>query len=429
MPSFVIEGGRPLEGEISLAGSKNLASKLLIASLLTDEPCTLQNVPNIGENHLAEQLVSLAGARVTREGTTLTVHTPTITTTELLAAPRNRLPVLVIAPLLFRAGTVTVPEPGGDRIGARPINFHLDLLSSLGARVSPVEGGYRVEADQLSGTRLELPYPSVGATETALLATVWAAGVSTISNAALEPEVMELVRYLRSLGASIEQQGDREFLVTGRQTFHGATQRVLPDRIEAASYAALALASAGDVIVREARLAQLDTFLSFVSDIDGGYEIIGDDIRFWKKGPLRATDVTTGVHPGFMTDWQQPSAIALLTANGKSTIHETVHEQRFGYVEQLRKMGAKIDIEFVEGSAADRHIIHERTQRAIIHGPAELHGAELTMPDLRAGMAYVIAALIASGTSTLYGIEQVDRGYEQLELKLRPLGAQIERRA
>ncbi len=429
MEYFLIRGGKRLSGSVPLSGSKNLASKLMIASLLTSEVCELRNVPDIGENQLAERLVELAGARVERSGQTIQVWADSVTQSDVQAAPKNRLPVLVVAPLLFRLGRATVPEPGGDRIGSRPINFHTDILRRLGAQVRAESGLYHVTADRLHGAELALPYPSVGATETALLASVWADGQSVIRGAAVEPEVLELIKYLQAMGAHIAHTGEREFTVHGVRTFHGAIQRVIPDRIEAVSYVCLALATGGSIELTKATGVDIDTFSTFVDNIGGRREKGKDTLKFWVNQPLRAGQVVTGVHPGFMTDWQQPTTVMLLTAHGHSTVKETVHERRFGYIDELNRMGAAIRVESVASQPQRNHFeLHATTQIAHINGPRQLHGQALTMPDLRAGMAYISAALVASGQSSVFGIDQVDRGYDRIIEKLHSLGAEIERR-
>lgn len=428
MEYFSIKGGKRLEGTVSLAGSKNLASKLMIASLLSSEPCTITNVPEIGENQLAMDLVQLTGASATRDGTTVTINAPTITQTDLSDGPSNRLPILIISPLLFRTGEAIVPEPGGDKIGRRPVNFHVDLLTQFGAAVHVADGLYHATANRLVGTTIDLPYPSVGATETALMCAVWAEGESSIAGAAIEPEVQELVGYLNAMGADISLN-DRTYTVQGVQSFHAASQRVIPDRLEAVSYATLAVATHGSVLLEHAKAEHLTAFMRMMEQAGAGVEQLEDGIRFSYQEPLKAVTITTGVHPGFMSDWQQPTAVMLLTAEGESAIHETVYEHRFGYVDQLISMGASIR---VEAAASNLGLppfeLHEETQIAYLLGPAKLQGTTLTMPDLRAGMAYIIAALVAEGQSTVYGIEQVDRGYEQIVEKLQALGAEIERK-
>ncbi|MBI4185771.1 UDP-N-acetylglucosamine 1-carboxyvinyltransferase [Candidatus Berkelbacteria bacterium] len=427
MSYFTITGGQPLHGSLTLAGSKNLASKLMIASLLTKETCTLYNVPDIGENQLAAALLHLTGARVQRAGTTVTVDPTNVTSADLRTGPKNRLPILLIPPLLFRTGKAVVPEPGGDQIGARPVNFHVKILEQFGARVHYESGTYHARAKQLTGTNLTLPFPSVGATETALLAAVWAKGSSIIAGAAIEPEVLELVSFLTALGGSIVRH-DRLFSVTGVADFHGASQTVIPDRIEAASYAALALATRGSVLLHNANPDHLSTYITFVESIGGAVDIEGGGLRFSYRQPLQAAHIVTGVHPGFMTDWQQPTAVMLLTAQGESSIHETVHEQRFGYVDQLNSLGASIRVERTSHSVGvPAFVLHPITLIAHIPGSTQLVGGRLTMPDLRAGMAYIIAALVARGQSTVYGVDQVDRGYERIDQKLLALGAQITR--
>ena len=429
MAFFTIHGGTPLRGEVTLSGAKNLASKLLIATLLTPDECVIENVPDIGENQIALEILRLVGATPSREIETIRTAADRITNSDVRAAPRNRLSGLTIGPLLFRTGRAAVPFPGGDRIGRRPVDFHLDALRSLGATITEESDGFSIEAPNgLQGAQIDLPFPSVGATETTLLTAAWARGETLLQNAAIEPEVLELVRFLQAMGAKIEQLADRTFRIQGVTNFSRARQRVIADRLEAVSYASAALATRGDVLLHEAVVEHLDTYITFVRRIGGGVAVESDGIRFYAEGHLRATDIRTDVYPGFVTDWQQPSTVVLVTAGGTSTIHETVYENRFGYVRELNRMGASIDVQTACLQPACRYDGQNFEHVAVIQGPSHLHGTDIEVPDIRAGMAHVVAALVADGVSRLNGIEHLDRGYgHQFEAKLRGIGASIER--
>ncbi|MBI4032453.1 UDP-N-acetylglucosamine 1-carboxyvinyltransferase [Candidatus Berkelbacteria bacterium] len=416
-----------MAGEVTLSGAKNLASKLMLATLLTEEECILENVPEIGESDIALAMVARAGGHVERTGTTVRIRNHSISESDLSTVPRNRLSILAIGPLLFRTGRAIVPVPGGDQIGKRPVDFHLTALRQFGATITEEGGLYVAEALELTGTAVTLPYPSVGATETVLLCGAWANGTTTLTNAAIEPEVSELVHFLRELGVTIDSPSERTFVIQGTHSFKGATQRVIPDRLEAISYAAAALATRGDVRMHGAMPEHLNTYQTFVNDIGGSFEILGDALRVSAHGPLRPTVVRTDVYPGFATDWQQPSAVALLTAAGESVIHETVMDNRFGYCDDLIRMGAQISVS-TNCVGTPCRFNGQSAHVARISGPTQLTASQITIPDIRAGMAHLIAALIAHGESTLIGLEHLDRGYgQQLEEKLRALGATIRR--
>ncbi|MDO8584671.1 MAG: UDP-N-acetylglucosamine 1-carboxyvinyltransferase [bacterium] len=429
---FIIHGGKKLKGEIALSGAKNGASKVLIASLLTDEECVFSNVPDIGELEITEELCRMIGSEIVREGKTLRIKTPEIKNSRVGSLSRkNRIPILALGPLLARVGEAEIPFLGGDKIGARPVDIHLEALRAMGASIEIAGERYVATAKGgLHGTKIRLRYPSVGATENIILAAVLAEGRTSIYNAAREPEVKELVKMLQKMGAIIELGANRAFHIDGVKKLRGVTHAVIPDRNEAVSFACLAVATDGDVFVRGAVQDHLSTFLSTLRRVGGEYEVKDGGIRFWRSSELKAAEIETDPHPGFMTDWQQPFAVLLTQAMGASIIHETVYDDRFGYTADLNAMGAYITV-FSKclGELTCRFNGKGFNHSAVINGPTPLHGANVTVRDLRSGIAHIIAALTATGESVISGIEEIDRGYERIEERLRLLGADIVRKA
>lgn len=422
---LIITGGKPLKGAVRVSGAKNSATKMMIASLLTDEPVVISNCPLIGDVEITAEICRQIGSKVEFGDNKIRLHTPKILSTTVKQLSRkNRLSVLALSPLLTRAGQANLPVVGGDEIGARPVNFHLDALRRMGAETTETKDGYSAMSRGLKGASIHLPYPSVGTTENIILAAVLANGRTQITGAAIEPEVMDLIKMLQQMGAIIELRADRGIVIDGVKKLHGVEYKVMPDRLEAASFAMLAVATNGEILVEGARQDDLITFLNTLRRLGVDYKIEHNGISFKRAGELRAIEVETDTHPGFMTDWQQPLAVVLTQAHGKSTIHETVYEDRFGYTETLRRMGAKIEI--TTDCLSDlkcRFKGQEQKHSAIIAGPTLLHGTGIEIPDIRAGMAHVIAALVAAGESTITGVEHLLRGYEDLLPKLEALGA------
>jgi UDP-N-acetylglucosamine 1-carboxyvinyltransferase len=430
MDTWTIAGGIPLQGEIQLSGAKNSITKLIVASMLTKEPCLFRNAPHIGDSQITQTLCEALGARFTDvPGDGLHVQTPMITSHEVPPAlgARNRLAIMLVAPLLHRTGQAIIPmAAGGDQIGPRPVNFHLDGYRKMGAQVEVHTDVYAVKAERLHGTEIVLPYPSVTTTENLLLAATIAKGRTFIRGAAIEPEVMDLVIFLQKMGAIIDYNVDRTLVVEGVDTLYGATHEIMPDRIVAASLACAAVASRGDVFVRGARQADMVTFLNTLRRVGGKFTVESDGIRFCRDGRLTSIALETSVHPGFMTDWQPPMVLLLTQAEGMSVVHETVFEDRFGYVAELQKMGADVALyDSCLGGLHCRFSARNYKHSCVIKGPVQLHGAHIIVPDLRAGFTYLIAAILAQGTSTIEGIEHIERGYENLEDSLRKLGVPI----
>src|SRR2546421_6131694 len=429
---YLIRGGTPLYGEVQISGAKNAVTKLMITSLLTDEPCTLRNVPLIGDFELTMALCSSLGSTLRLADHTLFISTPSIKNSfvETKVGGLNRMAIITVGPLLHRCGEADIPMPGGDRIGLRPLDFHFNGLRQMGAEIVEQDGRYHFTAPGgLHGATINLPFPSVMATENFLISTSLAKGVTVIQNAALEPEIIDLIKFLQKMGAIIEIKVDRRIVIEGVERLHAASHTLLSDRNEAISLAIAAYLTKGNVYLRGAQQDTLLTFLNTLSKMQLRFEIDDDGIRFLGDGPPPpAIALETDVHPGFMTDWQQPFTVLLTQADGMSVVHETIYEDRFGYTQALQEMGAHLE-QYTKclGEVQCRFREQQFTHSCVVRGPTPLSGTRLNIPDIRAGCSYILAALCATGISEVYGIEHIERGYEGLDAKLRSLGAQIER--
>lgn len=428
MQSYSITGGRPLSGRTRVAGAKNAATKLMVATLLTDEPCRLENVPKLGDTEITAELLASVGTTLEWNGTTLHLQTPSISTTTVHALSRkNRIPILAIAPLLHRGKHADVPIVGGDNIGPRPVNLHLESLRAMGAQVDQTDTAFVASANSLHGAHIRLAFPSVGATETVLFAAVLAQGLTRLENAAVEPEVLELIMFLQKMGAIVHLGANRVIEVEGVQKLHGASWRIGPDRNEVVSFASAAIGTGGDVFIEGAQQEALVTYLNVIRRMGAQFTVEVDGIHFQAGKVLRAIDFSTDTHPGFMTDWQQPTVALLTQADGVSHVHETIYEDRFSYTNDVVKLGAEIRVTDACGVAECRFAKSKARHFATVTGPRPLTAGTLHIPDIRAGMAHIITALIATGTSTVHGIEHLDRGYVALDERLRQLGAEIQR--
>jgi len=429
--TIVIEGGKPLAGTVEVRGAKNLVTKAMVAALLADSPSTLRDVPAIADVNVVTGMLGAYGVGVETDGAGVYTFDPANVERAHFAeidalAGESRIPILFCGPLLHRLGEALIPDLGGCRIGNRPINFHMDALRAFGAVVDKSYEGIRLTAPGgLHGADIELPYPSVGATEQVLLTAVRAKGTTELRGAAIEPEIMDLIGVLQKMGAIITVEPNRVIFIEGVDHLRGYDHRAMFDRNEAASWASAALATGGDIVVAGARQLELLTFLNVFRKVGGSFDVREDGIRFWHPGgELAPVEVETDVHPGFMTDWQQPLVVALTQAQGRSLVHETVYENRFGFTEALVAMGA--DIEVIAGgleSPTRRVARRPLEQTAIVNGPTPLHGADIEIPDLRGGFSHLIAALTARGTSRVSNLGLIGRGYERFVDKLAGLGA------
>jgi len=425
-----IRGGRPLTGRVEVKGAKNLATKAMVAALLGETESVLRDVPEISDVNVVRSLLEVHGVTVQDDGEGVLRLDPRGAVSahfeEIDAhAGASRIPILFCGPLLHLLGQEFIPDLGGCRIGDRPIDFHLDALRSFGATVDKLPSGIRLSAPEgLHGANITLPYPSVGATEQVLLTAVRAKGTTELRNAAIEPEIMDLIAVLQKMGAIISYEPNRVIFIEGVDSLRGYDHRCIFDRNEAASWACAALATDGDIFVGGAKQPEMLTFLNVFRKAGGEFDIHEDGIRFHRGGALKPVTVETDVHPGFMTDWQQPLIVALTQAEGTSTVHETVYENRLGFTRALNQMGADIVVH-PEGFASPERRVPRRAleQAAVITGPTPLHGADVVVPDLRGGYSYVIAALAAEGESTVRNVEIIRRGYEKFLDKLTALGA------
>lgn len=432
MSQITIDGGKPLSGRIDLKGAKNLVTKAMVAALLGETPSVLLDVPHISDVEVVSRLLNLHGVTIEHDDATgnMTLDPSNVEQARMVDidayAGSSRIPILFCGPLLHRLGEAFIPGLGGCEIGSRPVDFHFDVLRSFGAVIEKTEGGTRLSAPEgLKGTKIELPYPSVGATEQVLLAATTAEGKTELSGAAIEPEIIDLISILQKMGAIISVDTDRVIRIEGVKRLTGFTHRALADRNEAASWAAAALATGGDIFVGGARQTDMMTFLNVFRKVGGQFDIADDGIRFYHPGSeLQPVVIETDVHPGFMTDWQQPLVVALTQAKGLSIVHETVYEQRFGFTDALRQMGANIQV-YREclGSHPCRFGQRNFNHSAAISGPTKLQAADIRVPDLRGGFSHVVAALAAEGRSNVSNVQLISRGYERFLQKLEDLGA------
>lgn len=434
--AYEIVGGRTARGEVTCAGAKNLITKAMVASVLGDTPTTLTNVPEIGDVAITAEMLTSIGVKIRwLDRTTMEIDPRSMDTSSpnipMPHSGSNRVPILLLGALLQRCETVSVPILGGCNIGSRNVEFHVEALEAFGAGITRSDSGFSARRKgRLTAAHVTLPYPSVGATENCLFLSAMAEGRSVIRNCALEPEIFELITMLRAMGAVVFTSPSREIRIEGVCGLQGTKMRILGDRIEAASWACLACVSDGDILVNGVRPDTMGNFLSHYTLAGGGFELQGySSIRFFRKGKLRPVMIETDVYPGFSTDWQQPFAVLLTQADGISIIHETVYENRFGFLRALDAFGAKTQLTTAcLGGLHCRFRDTKHEHSAILMGPTPLKSADqIAIPDLRAGLAYVIAAAVAEGTTRITGIHYLERGYGDVEAKLRALGLSVKR--
>lgn len=426
--AWKIDPAGPLRGDVKVRGSKNAVTKHMVAAMLGRGPSTIGNAPRVGDVEITASMLRAVGCSVDRQGDTLVIEPCGV---PLPAVPqnftgRNRIPVLMLGPLLNLAGEAFVPLVGGDRIGLRPLDFHIRALTAMGAQITVDESGVHAVAARLRGTKVALPYPSVGATESVMLSAVLAEGRTVISNAAIEPEVLELALFLQRMGAGIQLQPDRRILIEGVESLRGASTRLAGDRLEAFSYLVAGLLTGGQVRVHGCGQDRLVTAIETLRKMGAHFEI--DDSYITASAPdgLRSAAVHTDTHPGFMTDWQTPLLVLMSQARGLSVLHETVFENRFVYVDALKEFGCEIELfPMCLGGNACRFHDTNHLHSAVVHGPAKLVGAQVHVPDVRAGYSSVIAASIADGSSTLLDVESLERGYDEPLERLQSIGMAI----
>lgn len=442
--AFIVTGGKPLTGTVRLSGAKNISLKVLIAALLFDEPVSFENIPHIQDvEELIHVLRSIGVDVQWQDGSNaITVDPRGINsyTVDLLHASKMRVTFMLFAPFLIKKGKAQIPNPGGCRLGERPIDRQVDMMKSFGvtSTYDTKTGYYSAELDgRPSATTYRFTKQTHTGTELALMFAVFADGHSVIENSALEPEIDDLIQFLNDSGAKIERRGT-SIDVTGvsRLTPPVKPYSILSDRNEAVTWAVAALATKGDILVEGARQELLGYFLTSLDNAGGGYEVVANGIRFYHSGRLKPTDVMTCPEPGFMTDWQAPWAVLMTQADGESTLIETVFENRFGFVGELKKFGATIS--FYDPALPNPDSVYQfnlpknkefkqKKQAIRIKGPSLLHSGVVNVMDLRAGATVLIAACIAQGESVIKGAGIIDRGYEHIEKKLMGLGVHIKR--
>lgn len=416
MDKLAIIGGRPLYGEIPISGAKNSALKVMAAALLSDEPLTLYNVPRLADVDMLLRLLEQHGTASSFEGSTLRLHAKDITSTE---APydlvrKMRASFNVLGPLLARERKAKVSLPGGCAIGARPVDLHLKALTAMGAKIELDEGYVFAEAPKgLKGADIAFPFVSVGATEHAMLAAVRADGITTIENAAREPEITDLADCLNAMGGKVTGAGTSTITVEGVAHLHAAEHHVLPDRIETGAYIMAVAATGGELELKGARADLLGAAWAVLEEVGINLEEMDGGLRVKRLGDrCTATDIVTQPFPGFPTDLQAQFMALMTMADGVSTIKETIFENRFMHAPELGRMGAKISVD---------------GQTATVRGVTRLKGAPVMATDLRASMSLVIAGLAAEGQTMVNRVYHLDRGFERLEEKLQACGALIER--
>lgn len=438
MEKYIITGGNKLQGTISVSGAKNVALKMLVAACLTEEEVIIHNVPLISDVMVMLDIIRDLGGQVEMTDHTLTVRMAEFSKTQITLdqASHIRTSSMFLAPLLARRKEATIPNPGGCRIGARPIDRTVQGIESMGAEITyhSEDGYFHARTNGLKGVSYRFDKNTHTGTETLIIAAAMSSGKSVLENAAEEPEIDELIELLNKMGARIKRTRPRVIEIDGVEKLHGAEITIKPDRNEIVTFAIASVVTEGDVFITGAKQEDIKEFIEKLEEAGGGIETKNDGIRFFYKGELRAVDVETRPYPGFMTDWQAPWAMLMTKANGESTIHETVFENRFGYVKELKKMGAKIQKYNPEVTDPENTYNFDSSSEngdsfhAIkIQGPTTLHNAVVTISDLRAGASLVIAALAAKGETTIHGIQLVDRGYEKFEDRLSHLGASIRR--
>ena len=416
MEKLLITGPTPLKGEVEISGAKNAAVAILPATLLIDGVCTINNLPNISDVQILCKILEEIGAKIVWNTTNeITIDTRNINTIQapLDLTSKFRASYYLIGAMLGRTGAIEVGMPGGCKLGARPIDQHIKGFELLGATVEVEKGIISAKANCLTGNSIYMDVVSVGATINVMLAAVLAKGTTIIDNAAKEPHIVDVANFLNTMGADIRGAGTDVIKINGVEKLHGdCTYSVVPDQIEAGTFMLAAIASKGDLLIKNCITKHLECITAKILEIGGNVEDNGDNIRVWySKRPNKAI-IKTLPYPGFPTDLQPQMGVVLSTANGTSIINESIWESRFQYTAELNKMGAKIT---------------PQGKSAVFEGVDELFGAPVYSTDLRAGAALIVAGVSANGTTEVYNLEHIDRGYENIEEKFRKIGANIQR--
>lgn len=419
MSQFKISGDAKLSGKVIVSGAKNAALKLIAASVMADSASVIDNVPDISDIKTLENIIRSTGAKVDVDGHTVTIDPTSIKSTELDPALIKKLrgSIVLAGPMIAKFGSVTIAQPGGCLIGARPIDSHLDVMRQFGIKVDEKNDTY-ILTGKPKATEIILPEMSVTATENAIMMAVLAVGTTTISVANVEPEIGDLIDFLNSMGAKISGRDTHKLSIEGVSGLTGIKHRILPDRIEAGTFLCLAVASNSEITICDVVPDHLSIVTKKLRDMGAkfDFEKASDgkmNITTRKRGELKSVDIDPRTYPGFPTDLQSVYAVLSTQSDGPTRIFETLFESRFGYISELKKMGANISIE-------SPHIVY-------IYGPEPLYGTEISSSDIRGGAALVVAALIGNGETLIDNIEFIDRGYEKLDEKLSKLGANIVR--
>ena len=412
MKSYIIEGGKKLEGTVKISGSKNASLPILAATILSEKTNKLYNVPQIKDTKTTLEILKLLGCKINQNSGKIEINSKHITKTEI---PEHlmremRSTVIMAGALLGRFKEVTFSYPGGCDIGSRPIDLHINAFKKLGVEITEEAGFIKCKANKIIGTNIDLDFPSVGATENIILATVLSTGTTTINNAAMEPEIIDMVQFLKKMGAKIQGEGTNQIIIDGVEKLSGVSYNIMPDRIEAGTILCAVAATGGNVILDNVMPEHLTAVINKLEETGCKIEINNKKITLNAPKKLKSIDIKTMTYPGFPTDLQQIFAAMLVKASGTSIIVENIFESRYKYISELRKMGAKVTVE---------------GKTAIIKGARKINATTVVCTDLRGGAALVIAGLMAKGKSRVENIGYIQRGYENLENKLSSLGAKI----
>ena len=412
MSSYIIEGGHKLEGTVKISGSKNSALPIIAATILNAGKTTLYNVPNIQDTQMMYKILETLGAKIEKKNGKIKIDTSKIEKFEIPPELMHKMrsSVILAGALIGRYQKATFSYPGGCYIGSRPIDLHLKSFEKLGIQVNQNHGNIECNAEKIKGEKIDLDFPSVGATENAILASILAEGTTIITNAAREPEIIDLQNFLNKMGAKIVGAGTDEIQIEGVKKLKDISYNIMPDRIETGSFLCFAAATKGNIILENANATHITPIISKLGEAECKIETSKNKIKIIAPKKLKAIDIKTMPYPGFPTDMQSVFASMLTIAKGTSIIVENIFENRYKYTQELNKMGAKIT---VEGKSA------------IIRGTRKLYGADVKATDLRGGAALVLAGLIAKGKTQVDDIEYILRGYEKLDYKLQNLGANI----